>query len=190
MRVILGRFGSRRLHVPKGIIARPTMDRVREAVFSRLEALDAISGAVVLDAFAGSGALGIEALSRGAAHVTFVERDNGVFRILERNLAELDVKQCSASIRNDVLSLDLSLRSFRKPFTLILLDPPYRIDKSEVKMFIERLSLHDLLLDGTYVAWECSSDNMAQWPPAFSSLDQRRYGTTVVDIAVYDKEVA
>ena len=166
------------------------MDRVREALFSRLEALDGIAGAVVLDAFAGSGALGIEALSRGAAHVTFVERDSAVFRTLERNLVELEVKQSTASIRADVLRLDLSRSTVPEPFTLILLDPPYRIDKSEVTMFIERLADHEVLSDGTYVAWECSSDNMAQWPPGFSSLGHRRYGTTVVDIAVYDKEVA
>lgn len=190
MRVISGRFGSRRIHVPKGVIARPTMDRVREALFSRLEALDAIAGAVVLDAFAGSGALGIEALSRGAAHVTFIERDGGVFRTLKRNLIEFDVQQCSMAIRKDALVHDLSSWTIANPFTLILLDPPYRIDKSEVTMYIERLAFHDLLSDGAYVAWERSSDNMAQWPKGFSSLGHRSYGTTMVDIAVYDKEVA
>jgi 16S rRNA (guanine966-N2)-methyltransferase len=117
VRVVAGRFGGRRLGAPPGRGTRPTSDRVREAVFSTLGALD---GARVLDLYAGSGALGIEALSRGAASALFVERDRRALAALRRNLDDVGVE---AEVRNQD-----ALRFIAHPegvFDLVFCDPPY-----------------------------------------------------------------
>jgi 16S rRNA (guanine966-N2)-methyltransferase len=120
--VISGHLGGRRLKAPRGSGTRPTSDRVREALFMALEPL---SGLRVVDLFAGSGALGIEALSRGAARADFVERDAGARRVLEENLAALGLEACSR-----VWALELPLGLARldgvlRQADLVLADPPY-----------------------------------------------------------------
>ena len=117
MRVVAGRLGGRRLRAPRGRDTRPTSDRVREALFSMLGPLD---GARVLDLYAGSGALGIEALSRGAASALFVERDRRALAALRRNLDDVGVE---AEVRNQD-----ALRFIAHPegvFDLVFCDPPY-----------------------------------------------------------------
>ena len=128
MRVVAGRFKGRTLHAPKGRATRPTSDKVREAIFS---VLGDVEGTTVLDLFAGSGALGIEALSRGAVHAVFVENDEQALASLRRNLAELDV---GAEVqRRDALAF---LRAARHEFDLVFVDPPY----SSAPRLGERLS--------------------------------------------------
>src|SRR3954465_7399669 len=121
MRIVAGRWGGRTLHAPRGRSTRPTSDRVREALFSILGPLD---GARVLDLFAGSGALGLEALSRGAAAATFVERERLALRALRDNVADLgaDAEVVAADAR-------VFLRAARErgaQYDLVFLDPPYR----------------------------------------------------------------
>jgi len=117
MRVVAGAFKGRRLQAPRGTRTRPTADRVREALFS---VLGDVSGARVLDLYAGSGALGIEALSRGAASATFVERDQRAAAMLRRNLESVGV---DAEVRRqDALRF---LASVTGPYDLVFLDPPY-----------------------------------------------------------------
>jgi 16S rRNA (guanine966-N2)-methyltransferase len=122
MRIISGTWRSRPLVAPKGDTTRPTADRTRETLFSMLTSrLGTFEGLQVLDLFAGSGALGLEALSRGAAHCTFVEQDRAALDALEANIAKLGAKaQCDVR-RSSVLSLGLAI----KPYDLILMDPPY-----------------------------------------------------------------
>ena len=103
MRVVAGEARGRRLVAPEGTDTRPTLDRVREAVFNALASQDAIDGARVLDLFAGSGALGIEALSRGAAHATFVDTDRAARRVIDQNLAATGLAD-----RAEVLGTDAS----------------------------------------------------------------------------------
>jgi 16S rRNA (guanine(966)-N(2))-methyltransferase RsmD len=123
MRVIAGQLGGRRLRAPSGRVTRPTSDRVREALFSMLAELD---GAAALDLFAGSGALGIEALSRGAASAVFVERDGGALRALRENLASLDLAAPVAQVRRaEAASALQSARRRRETYDLIFIDPPY-----------------------------------------------------------------
>jgi 16S rRNA (guanine966-N2)-methyltransferase len=117
VRVVAGAFKGRRLHAPAGSRTRPTADRVREAVFSILGPVEGLS---VLDLFAGSGALGIEALSRGAASATFVERDPRAVAAIRRNLEALGVE--APVHRRDALAF---LRSGAGPFELVFVDPPY-----------------------------------------------------------------
>lgn len=170
LRVVAGALGGRRIDAPVG--ARPTSDRVREAVFNALESLGALEGAEVLDAFAGSGALGIEALSRGAAAVTFVERDPRARRVLEDNLATLDLVG-SATVRAgsalDVLTAGA--------WDLVLLDPPYA-DEGWPDLLAATAGATRV---GGVVVVE--SDRTIPHPRSLTSLRSRRYGGTVVEFS-------
>lgn len=188
MRVIGGQFASRIITAPPGRATRPTQDRVREGLFSRLDAYGALENAQVLDAFAGSGALGIEAISRGASHVTFVESDVRAMRVLKSNLRSLGIEDLATLHRGDALAAGILPLLCVRSYSLILLDPPYRIDKSKVKRFIASLDDAGGLEDGAFVTWEHDAASTAEWPSRFSPLGGRAYGTTEIDIAVYRKE--
>ena len=123
MRVIAGTLGGRRLRAPRGSATRPTSDRVREALFSLL---GEVSGARVLDLFAGTGALGIEALSRGARSAVFVERDARALRALRANLASLELGGDRAEVRQAQVPAALrSARERAETYDLVFIDPPY-----------------------------------------------------------------
>jgi len=123
MRVIAGELGGRRLQAPRGRATRPTSDRVREALFAMLGEL---SGARVLDLFAGSGALGIEALSRGAAEAVFVERGGAALRALSANLDALALAPPRAQVRrSDALAALQAARRREETYDLLFIDPPY-----------------------------------------------------------------
>lgn len=123
MRVIAGRYGGRRLSAPRGSTTRPTSDRVREALFSML---GDVGDAVVLDLFAGTGALGIEALSRGAERALFVERDPRALEALRANLSHLGVGAQQAEVRaGDALAALRTARARGETYDLVFVDPPY-----------------------------------------------------------------
>lgn len=137
MRVIGGKFRSRPLAAPAGLDTRPTSDRLRETLFNVLThgAVDRVDGAAFLDLYAGSGAVGIEALSRGAANVTFVEQGAAALRILEKNLASLGLDAVSrrGSVAVEKAAAVKFLRSAVgragiEPFGVVFLDPPYDAD--------------------------------------------------------------
>ena len=121
MRIIAGLYGGRRLVAPKGLIARPTQDRVREAWFSILGA--EVEGARVLDLFAGSGALGLEALSRGALRADFVEKARSSLEALEKNVASLDVAGRVTIVKGDALKVVEAITP--GVYDLVFADPPY-----------------------------------------------------------------
>jgi 16S rRNA (guanine966-N2)-methyltransferase len=124
MRVIAGRLGGRRLKAPRGRVTRPTSERVREALFSML---GEIEGAQVLDLFAGTGALAIEAISRGAKRAVLVERDAGALRVLEANLAALEIAPSEAEVRRgDTFGTLRTAREREETYDLVFIDPPYR----------------------------------------------------------------
>lgn len=124
MRVIAGRLRSRALHAPKGDGTRPTSDRVKEAMFSMLESRAALAEVNMLDLYAGSGALGIEALSRGAAHAVFVENEANALRALRQNLTALSLQSQALVLQGDVGKAAARVGAQR--FQLVLMDPPYR----------------------------------------------------------------
>ncbi len=178
MRVIAGEFGGRRLHAPRGSRTRPTSDRVREALFMRLEPL---AGVVVTDLFAGSGALGIEALSRGAAFAHFVEPDRHALDALRANLADLDLaaraKVWPLRLPGAVARLAEALASS----SLVLADPPY--GGADARRLFEALGAPARLPDGARVVLERhAKDEVPEVIGALSRVDTRRYGETVVDI--------
>jgi 16S rRNA (guanine966-N2)-methyltransferase len=122
MRIIAGRFKGRRLAEPPASGVRPTSDRLRETMFNVLSPM--VAQARVLDGFAGTGAVGLEAISRGASAVTFVERDRRALAVLEQNIERCDARNACAIIRGDFTGLSARIPGLG-PFDLVLLDPPY-----------------------------------------------------------------
>ena len=147
MRVIAGAFKGRRLKTPSWAGVRPTSDKLRETLFNILA--PRISGARVLDGYAGTGAVGIEALSRGASHVTFIERDRRTTALIASNLALCGVEQGYTIEHGDVASVLPRLPSDRQ-FDLVLLDPPYDADPEAIGRALEA-SAARLTVDGLLV---------------------------------------
>jgi 16S rRNA (guanine966-N2)-methyltransferase len=175
MRVTGGRLGGRRLVAPpKGV--RPTADRVRESLFARLLDLDGVN---VLDLYAGTGALGIEALSRGAAHVVFVERSNASLSALRRNLLALELDDCTRVVRGDVRSALRRLAGERMRFDLVLADPPY--DDRAIAAPLALLVSGGLLAPGATVVVERSRRHPLPAVSGLVSLGSRRYGDTELE---------
>jgi 16S rRNA (guanine966-N2)-methyltransferase len=176
MRVIAGRFGGRRLKAPKGRVTRPTSDRVREALFSMLGEM---RGVVALDLFAGTGALGIEALSRGAERVVFVERDVAATAVLRANLAGLGLGQDEAEVRvGDALAAVRAARGRGETYDLVFVDPPYRHARELGREL--SVALPPVLGTGARVVVE--SDRRAPVELPLEAALKRRYGDTTITI--------
>ncbi|MEL6238521.1 MAG: 16S rRNA (guanine(966)-N(2))-methyltransferase RsmD [Pseudomonadota bacterium] len=149
MRIIAGEWRGRRLTAPKGDVTRPTADRTRETLFSMLTSrLGSFEGLRVVDLFAGSGALGLEALSRGAAHCLFVENEREALSAIRANIAALDAR---AATSVEAVSV-IQLRARSEPLDLLLLDPPYRTGAGEVAL--DRLLRLGWIGEATWVALE------------------------------------
>ena len=175
--MVAGALGGRRLAVPRGGGTRPTSDRVREALFSTLG--DRVAGAVVLDLFAGTGALGIEALSRGAASASFVERDPRVAAVLRRNLADLGLE---ATVHVTTASRWVADLTPDQVFDLVLCDPPYAVASDEVVDLLVRLTSEGhVAADGMLVVERARHGPGLVVPGGdLVVTDARRYGDTVL----------
>jgi len=149
MRISGGVHRSRQLVSPRGSSTRPTSDRVREALFSILDSRGVIEGARVIDFYAGTGALGLEALSRGAASVTFIERDRRAQQLIAGNVARCGVREGYAIIRAEFTRGVRTLRGRRESFDIVLLDPPY--DRAPDDCLTE---VSDLVAEGGVVVLE------------------------------------
>jgi 16S rRNA (guanine966-N2)-methyltransferase len=170
VRVVAGEFKGRRLAAPRGARTRPTADRVREALFSML---GDVAGARVLDLYAGSGALGIEALSRGAASAVFVERDAQAIAAIERNLEPLDV---DASVERADAVRWLGRAEGR--FDLVFCDPPYDVASRLAGPLAERLP--GLTAEDARIVTESDKRNPLELP--FPLIVERSYGDTRIAI--------
>lgn len=169
MRIVAGSARGRRIAGPPGTDTRPTGDRVREAVFNSLWSLGLVEGATFVDAFAGSGALGLEALSRGAAHVTFVERDHRAAAVVRANLAALDLGAAGGA--TVVVGDALDHLATMEPVDVALLDPPYAFDRWD-----------DLLSTCSATVAVIESDRDVDPPAGWGLTRRKRYGSTVVTI--------
>jgi 16S rRNA (guanine(966)-N(2))-methyltransferase RsmD len=177
-----GIFGGRTLRVPAGRGVRPTTDRVREATFARLGAL---GGARVLDLYAGTGALGIEALSRGAVSVVFVERASASLDALRRNLATLCLGESVRIVARDVAAAVADLGRARERFDLVLLDPPYETGEDE--RTLRAVVAARILAPGALLVVERSRRHALPPISGLALQDERRYGDTIVSrLAVAD----
>jgi 16S rRNA (guanine966-N2)-methyltransferase len=172
VRIVAGSCRGAEIFAPKGLDTRPTSDRVREAVFNLVGPVD---GASALDLYAGSGAMGLEALSGGAASVVFVESDRDACRTIERNLEKLSLRGAEVACR-DVLRF---LAAERRRFDLILVDPPYDVVESVAVRLATYLPA--VLAESGLVVLESSSRLEPELPP-LALRTSRRYGSARVSL--------
>ena len=178
-RIIAGSAGGRTLRTPKGAATRPTSDRVREALFSALAARDILQGARVLDLYAGSGALGLEALSRGAERAVLVESDRRTATLIQANARSLELAGAQVQARS---VLEVLRGEPDAAYDLALLDPPYPLGEEELADTLTALA--PWLADGALVVVERSSRSPEpRWPGGWVAERVRRYGETAIWLA-------
>jgi 16S rRNA (guanine966-N2)-methyltransferase len=175
-RIVAGAAKGRRLVVPpRG--TRPTSDRAREALFSTLDGLIDLEGARVLDLYAGTGAVGLEALSRGAGHVTFVESDRAAAATLRRNVEAVGLP--GAQLVTSTVAGYLASRT-GAPFDLAYLDPPYALDDAALGTVLAELGPYWLVAGAVVVVERSAHAGEPRWPDVIQSVKQRRYGAGVL----------
>lgn len=179
-RIIGGAAGGRRIAVPpRG--ARPTTDRVRESLFNILTARLDLTGLAVLDLYAGSGALGLEALSRGAAAAVFVESDSRTGSVIARNIETVGLP--GATLRRGAVATVLA-GGTAVAFDLVLADPPYDVDATEVEDVLAALAAHGWVRHGSVAVVErAAAGAPLHWPAGWSEWPQRVYGDTRLELA-------
>jgi 16S rRNA (guanine966-N2)-methyltransferase len=181
VRIVAGAAKGRRLVAPKGDDVRPTADRVKEALFSSLQ--PQLPGARVLDLYAGSGGLGLEALSRGAEQVTFVERANAALTALRRNIETVGLP--GTTVVSDDAARALRGEVPGGPFDLVFADPPYRLPKAALADLLADVVGH-LAPGATVVVERAARDGAPPWPAELSAGDPRRYGDTALHRATLE----
>jgi 16S rRNA (guanine966-N2)-methyltransferase len=186
MRVVGGKWRGRTLEAPAGQgTTRPTTDRTREAIASMIlsaRGLD-LSGDSVLDAFAGSGAMGIELVSRGAARCTFIERNRAVARLVRRNCEFVGaLKEEYDVVAGDALVLAARGELPGAPFDVVFLDPPYALAAPEVEKLVTCLRDHGDLVSGALVVYERSAEAPSLAVEGLSAPRSHRYGISCVDL--------
>ncbi|OAN51101.1 16S rRNA (guanine(966)-N(2))-methyltransferase RsmD [Paramagnetospirillum marisnigri] len=181
MRIVAGRHKGRRLEAPDGRVARPTADRVRQALFDILAHSDLVDmeDAVVVDAFAGTGALGLEALSRGAAQASFIELNAASLGALHANIKALGEDGRAKVIRADATKPPAA----PQPCTLAFLDPPYHADL--VTPCLDGLAARGWLADDALVVVEVAADETVTPPPGFRLADERERGAARLVFLIY-----
>ncbi|KKB99358.1 16S rRNA (guanine(966)-N(2))-methyltransferase RsmD [Mycolicibacter arupensis] len=179
-RIVGGAAGGRRIAVPpRG--TRPTTDRVREALFNVLDARMDLTDMAVLDLYAGSGALGLEALSRGAASALFVESDRRAADVLSGNIAAVGLR--GAALRRGTVAAVLA-GGTDTPVDLVLADPPYDVDAATIDELPGLLTAGGWAVPGTVVMIERAASSPAVgWPPGWKAWPTRRYGDTRLELA-------
>jgi 16S rRNA (guanine966-N2)-methyltransferase len=178
-RIIGGSAGGRRITAPPGPYTRPTTDRVREALFSSVEAwCGSLHGLRFLDLYAGSGAVGLEAWSRGAGVVMLVESDRRTARLIEQNAAALGFAKANVVCAQvgHVLATPPAA-----PYDIVFMDPPYPLDDDVVGTELRLLGSHDWLVPGAMVVVERSSRSPEPaWPAEITGARSKRYGETTL----------
>ena len=179
IRIIGGSARGRRLKTPTGEATRPTSDRVREALFSSLEAeLGSLTGLRVLDLYAGSGAIGLEAMSRGAGVVTSVESNRRTAKLVQDNAATLGFRKLEVVVQPVARAL---AHHPRAPYDVVFLDPPYPVDNDEVERAVALLVAHEWLAAGFVLVVERSArSGEPTWPTGLVRERERAYGETVL----------
>ncbi|MFI1989397.1 16S rRNA (guanine(966)-N(2))-methyltransferase RsmD [Actinoplanes sp. NPDC020271] len=182
-RIIAGAHGGRRLSVPSGVHTRPTSDRVREAFFSTLETMTDLSGARFADLYAGSGAVGLEALSRGADHVLLVESDAKAARVVRDNVVALRVGPAARVVTGKVVQV-LADPPDGGPYDVVFADPPYALGSDEVDAVQQQLMANGWLAPDAVVVFERSTRSTRReplsWVDGVVGDRTRRYGETTL----------
>jgi len=183
-RIIAGAHGGRRLDAPAGGSTRPTADRVREALFSTLETMVDLTGARFVDLYAGSGAVGLEALSRGASHTLLVEAEAKAARVIRENIASLRVGPAARLVAGRVSQV-LAAGPDGGPYDVVFADPPYAVGDDEVAEVQRALVEHGWLAPDAVVAFERSTRTAVRgapltWVDGITADRSRRYGETTL----------
>ncbi|MEU7019773.1 16S rRNA (guanine(966)-N(2))-methyltransferase RsmD [Streptomyces sp. NPDC046203] len=174
-RVIAGSAGGRRLAVPPGTGTRPTSDRAREGLFSTWESFHGLDGARVADLYAGSGAVGLEALSRGASHALLVEADPRAARTVAENIRSLGLP--GAELRTGKAEQIVTGPAPAEPYDLVFLDPPYAVTDEALREILVTLRSGGWIAEDALVTVERSTrGGEFGWPDGFVALRARRYG--------------
>ncbi|WP_030773523.1 MULTISPECIES: 16S rRNA (guanine(966)-N(2))-methyltransferase RsmD [unclassified Streptomyces] len=174
-RVIAGSARGRRLAVPPGTGTRPTSDRMREGLFSTWESLHGVEGARVLDLYGGSGAVGLESLSRGATHTLLVEADAKAAKAIRDNIRTLGLP--GAEFRAGKAEQIVAAKATGDPYDIVFLDPPYVVDSADLREILLTLRSNGWITDDALVTVERSTRSGAfPWPEGFEPLRSRKYG--------------
>lgn len=178
-RIVAGSAGGRRLRTPLGASTRPTADRVREAMFSALESmLGSLQGLRVLDLYAGSGGLGLEALSRGAAYATFIESDRRAAALVASNARDLGLEGAQVVMRPVQAHL---AGGHAEPFDLVVADPPYALSAADLDNVLRCLDEHGwLAADAVVVVERSRRSPELRWPEGIDGVRRRDYGETAL----------
>ena len=180
IRIISGEYRGRKIKVPAGIDVRPTSNRVREALFNLLSSLLSWNELTVLDLYAGSGALGLEALSRGAKHAIFVEASGRHLKILQQNVELISPEQSRFKLMQDrAVSWISSFADPEKP-CLAFLDPPF--SGKEYDLMLEKLALLHTIRPGSMIVVESPHSREIKFPDIMELVKHRRYGSVTLDI--------
>jgi 16S rRNA (guanine966-N2)-methyltransferase len=175
LRVISGSCKGRKLKTVKGVTTRPTADRMREALFNIMASK--IPGAVILDLFAGTGALGIEALSRGAKYSVFIEKDKNALSTINENILLCQMSDKAKTIQWDIVKNLACIESTTLLFDIVFMDPPYK--KNVIKKTIDNLRKTNSLKKNTDIIVEHASEKELQCEASgYEIVDQRTYGRT------------
>ena len=180
MRIVGGKFKGRAIAAPEGRDTRPTSDRAREALFNVLAHAawsPGLDGRRVLDLFAGTGALGLEAMSRGAAFALFVETDAGARGVIRDNIEALGLFGNTRIHRRDATDLGVKPAGLGEPFDLVFLDPPYKRGLGEAAL--SRLRVGGWITGDALIVFECAADETPVLD-GFETLDERAYGAAKV----------
>ena len=183
-RIIAGVHGGRRLAAPPGSLTRPTSDRVREAYFSALGTMIDLDGARVADLYAGSGAVGLEALSRGAVYALLVEADAKAARVIRDNIVTLRAGDVARLVTGKVAQV-LASPPEGGPFDVVFADPPYAVTDDEVTEVQQALVAHGWLAEDAVVTFERSTRTAVRgaplsWVDGITAERSRRYGETTL----------
>lgn len=182
MRIISGSLRGKKLHAVRGMKVRPTADRLRESIFNILSSR--IHEAIVLDLFAGTGAFGIEAISRGAEYAVFIDNSQEALSVIARN-----IEACAFNDRTKIIKWDITrnlscIKSFNPAFNLVFIDPPY--NRNMVNPSLLNLAKSGCLATGAWVVLEhAAAEPLQADPGVFEIDDQRRYGKTLVSFLNY-----
>jgi 16S rRNA (guanine(966)-N(2))-methyltransferase RsmD len=179
-RIVAGRLGGRRISAPAGPHTRPTSDRVREALFSALESMTDLRGARFADLYAGSGAVGLEALSRGAVQVLLVEADPRAGRVIRGNIDALDAAPAARLAPGKVAQV-LAAGPPDGPYDVVFADPPYAVPEEEITAMLAALVDGGwLAADAVVVVERSSRGPEINWVPGITGERSRRYGETTL----------
>ena len=180
--IISGALKGKKLFSPKGIKIRPTSDRIRESIFNILA--HRIPDSVVLDLFAGTGALGIEALSRGASFAFFIDSDKDAVSLIEKNISACRLQDRIKIIRADIVKNNVALKNGYPPVDLVFMDPPY--NKNLIKPALINLSASSILQKNALIIIEhAQTETLPEYVSEYKLSDQRRYGKTLVSFLNY-----